>query len=134
MNPLLSSDSHTAHPAFLARRRLDVTTDAKNFNNQFLSTSQLIDRTQGWKRQARRAQLEAFNLRKKAAVLVKNLTIDKRILLLMSQENIPGVRRVLAAALKRGSSNHAILEPHMEIPEAATAPAPAPAPRPQLRE
>ena len=93
----------------MARGRMDVTSEAKNVNNQYLSASQLVDRLQGWKRVARRAQLDAFNLRKKSAALVKNLTIDKRILLLMSQENIPGIRRVLAGALKRGSSNFAIL-------------------------
>jgi len=53
--------------------------------------------------------LQVFNLQKKAAILVKSLADDKRILLLIAQGNIPGIRRVLAQALKKGCSSQSIL-------------------------
>ncbi|CAN0263008.1 unnamed protein product, partial [Hapterophycus canaliculatus] len=40
-------------------------------------------------------------------ILVKNLADDKRII---AQGNVPGIRRVLAQALKKGCSSQSILE------------------------
>lgn len=95
--------------AVLGRSKLDATTEARTVNHKFLSTAQLIDRLNVWKRQARMSTLRLFNLQKKAAILIKNLALEKRILLLIAQNNIPGVRRVLAQALKQGSSSQGIL-------------------------
>lgn len=96
-------------PAVLARSELDVTTEAKTVNHKYLNYNQLIARLTEWKRAARMSELQVFNLKKKAAILVNNLALDKRILLLIAQGNIAGVQRVLAQALKRGSTSHGIL-------------------------
>ncbi|CAM9391248.1 unnamed protein product, partial [Hapterophycus canaliculatus] len=82
---------------------------ARNVNNRFLTHNQLDVRAASWKRAAKSGSLQRLNLKKKTTVLLKNLTLEKRFTLLIAQENIPGVRRVLAQALKRGSSSHAIL-------------------------
>lgn len=86
-----------------------MTEGLKTANNQWLTLQQMGARSAAWKAKADRLRLDLFNIRKKLAGLLKNLAAEKRITLLLSQENIPGVRRVLAQALKHGDSSQAIV-------------------------
>lgn len=78
-------------------------------NNQWLTLAQMVDRSSMWKARYSRGRIELFHVRKKVAGLLKNLSDEKRITLLISRHNIPGVRRVLAQALRNGASSHAIV-------------------------
>ena len=94
----------------MRRSKLGVRDGARNMNFKFMNATQLQERSEAWKQNARSAQLELFNAKKAKSRLMSNLDYEKRRTLLISRENIPGVRRVLANALKRRMSGPAILD------------------------
>lgn len=81
----------------------------RRLKHAYLTNGQLIARSDQHKEHRRLFEVQLFNASKKLARMLKNLSLTKRAIVLMSKNDIPGVRRVLERALERGESPHVVL-------------------------
>lgn len=77
--------------------------------NALLTNAQLTKRSQNHKQAQRESQLHLLNATKKLSRLMRNLSLAKRAMLLISKNDIPGCKRVLETALSRGASPGVVL-------------------------
>lgn len=84
--------------------------DLGSMTAKYLTINQLLDRSSRHKADKRGFKLQLFNATKKSMRLSKKIEAHKRMAVMLSSEDIPGLKRIFAAALRKGASIHYLLD------------------------